>query len=123
MLIKEKEKNIKEKYDLINKIQYIDRQITFIIIKLQNMSEKIKGIAMNKNHLMTENDYIDSLLLNEIGKMGINNEEEMKVLKKIKENYWIFKEVNNFKKDELMYLDDSQLAEKLKIIIPKTNFK
>ena len=87
MLIKEKEKNIKEKYDLINKIQYIDRQITFIIIKLQNMSEKIKGIAMNKNHLMTENDYIDSLLLNEIGKMGINNEEEMKVLKKIKENY------------------------------------
>ena len=81
ILIKEKEKNIKEKNEIKKKIDNIKKQMIFIIIKLKKMSETLVNIANNKNHLMTENDYIDPLLLNEIGKMGLNKEELMKELK------------------------------------------
>jgi len=87
MLINEKEKNIKEENEIKKNIEKMSKQIIFIIIKLKKISETLSNIANNKNHLMTENDYIDSLLLNnEIVKMGINNEEQMKVFKTIKEN-------------------------------------
>ena len=37
----------------------------------------------------------------------------------MKENYRIFREINNLNKEELLQLDDSQIASKLSIIIPQ----
>lgn len=52
--------------------------------------------------------------------IGFKDEEQKRELKNIKENIRIFKEVNQFKENDFMNLDDSQLTEKLKIIIPKS---
>jgi len=75
MLINEKEKNIKEENEIKKKIDNISQQVNCILIKLKKISVTLESSAKNKNHLMTEND------LNEIGKMVLNKEEQMKELK------------------------------------------
>ena len=72
---------------------------------------------MNNNHLKNEEDYIDDLM-EKMDKMNIKEEEKIKKIKKIKESNNIFKNAVKMNRDELIKLDDSQLAEKLKIIIP-----
>ena len=52
--------------------------------------------------------------------IGIKDEEQEKALKKMKENNRIFREVNQLNEKEIMKLDDSQLAEKLGVIIPQS---
>ena len=52
-LLDEKNKNLKEKEETEIKIDYIKNQITYIIIKLQRISEKVNDIAMNNNHSKT----------------------------------------------------------------------
>jgi hypothetical protein len=52
--------------------------------------------------------------------IGIKDEEKEKALKKMKENNRIFREVNQLNEKEIMKLDDSQLAEKLGVIIPQS---
>lgn len=42
-------------------MEYIKNQITYIIIKLQRISEKINDFAMNYNHSKQEDEYIDFL--------------------------------------------------------------
>ena len=117
LLENQKENNLHEKADIQKKIIDINNQILFIIIKLQSISEKINDIAMNNNHLKNEEEYIDDLM----DKMDkINNKEQDKIakIKKIKESNNIFKNAVKMDRNELMKLNDSQLAEKLKIIIP-----
>ena len=117
ILMQQKINNEKEKDEIEKKIKDINNKILFIIIKLQSISEKINVIAMNNNHLKNEEDYIDDLM-EKMDKMNIKEEEKIKKIKKIKESNNIFKNAVKMNRDELIKLDDSQLAEKLKIIIP-----
>jgi hypothetical protein len=116
--MKEKENNEKEKENIKNKINVINKQILFIIIKLQTISEKLSDIAMSTNHIKTEDEYIDDLI-EKMDKMNIKEKDKIQKLKTIKETNEIFKKTVKMDRNELMKLDDSQLAEKLKIIIPK----
>ena len=117
VLMNEKEKNLKEKQDIQDKIKNINKQILFIIIKLQRISEKINDIAMNNNHLKTEEEYIDDLM-DKMDKMNIREKDKIEKIKEIKKSNEIFKKAIKMDRNELLKLDDSQLAEKLKVIIP-----
>ena len=117
-LMKEKENNEKEKENIKNKINVINKQILFIIIKLQTISEKLSDIAMSTNHIKTEDEYIDDLI-EKMNKMNIKEKDKIQKLKTIKETNEIFKKTVKMDRNELMKLDDSQLAEKLKVVIPK----
>ena len=119
ILEEEKNKYIEEQNEIKEKIRNTTNQITFIIIKLQNISQKIEELAMNNKHLKTQDEYIDSLT-DKMEQIGLNDEEKKRDLKKMKENIKIFKEVNQLKEDDVKNLNDSQLAEKLGVIIPKS---
>ena len=58
VLEEEQNKNIKEQNEIKGKIKNTSNQITYIIIRLQNISQKIEDIAMNNNHLKTQDEYI-----------------------------------------------------------------
>ena len=118
VLEEEQNKNIKEQNEIKGKIKNTSNQITYIIIRLQNISQKIEDIAMNNNHLKTQDEYIDSLK-DKMDQIGMNDEQQKNNLKKMKEDIKIFREINELKEDEVMKLNDSQLAEKLGVIIPK----
>jgi len=115
-------KMIMEKNYIEEKIKNIRNQIIYIIIKLQNLSQKIEGIPMNNTHLMAEDEYID-FLLDETGQIVLRDEDQKKELEKIKENLKIFKKVLPPKDDEILKLNDSQIEEILKIIIPNLKTK
>ena len=119
ILEEERNKYIEEQNEIKEKIRNTTNQITFIIIKLQNISQKIEELAMNNKHLKTQDEYIDSLT-DKMEKIGLNDEEKKRDLKKMKDNIKIFKEVNQLKEDDVKNLNDSQLAEKLGVIIPKS---
>ena len=116
-LLNEKKRIEKEQKEIHEKIENIKKQILFIIIKLQTLSEKINVIAMNNNHTKTEDEYIDSLKDNMNG-IGYKDDEQIKKLNEIKKNNQILRESMKLDKEELMKLDDSQLADKLKVLIP-----
>jgi hypothetical protein len=112
-------KNKLLEHETEKQIQNTSSQIAYIIIKLKRVSKRINDIAMNNNHLKTEDEYIDSLK-DKMEEIGIKDEEKEKALKKMKENNRIFREVNQLNEKEIMKLDDSQLAEKLGVIIPQS---
>lgn len=117
--MEQKTNNLNEKLQTEKQIQNTSSQIAFIIIKLKGISQKINDIAMNNNHLKTEDEYIDSLK-DKMEEIGLKDEEQKKALKKMKEDNRIFREVNQLNEKDIMNLDDSQLAAKLGVIIPKT---
>ena len=119
VLEEEKNKYIQEQNEIKEKIKNTSNQISYIIIKLKNITQKLEDIAMNSKHLKTQDEYIDSLK-DKMEQIGLNDEEQKNYLKKMKDNIRILKEVKQFKEDEIMNLDDSQLAEKLGVIIPKS---
>lgn len=114
VLEEEQNKNIKEQNEIKGKIKNTSNQITYIIIRLQNISQKIEDIAMNNNHLKTQDEYIDSLK-DKMDQIGMNDEQQKNNLKKMKEDIKIFREINELKEDEVMKLNDSQLAENLEL--------
>jgi hypothetical protein len=116
-LLKEKNNKEKEKNDIQMKIKDINRQILFIIVKLQNISEKINDIAMNNNHIKNEDEYIDDLM-DKMDKMNIKEKEKLEKIKKIKEDHKIFKEAIKIPRETLLKMDDNELAETLKVMIP-----
>ena len=117
ILKKEQKKIIQEQNEIKEKIKYANNQITFIIIKLKRISEKIGDITLNRSHLRTEDEFIDSLK-DKMKQIGLNDEEQKNNLKMVKENLKIFRKVNQLKEDEPIKLDDPKLVEKLGIIIP-----
>ena len=60
-LEKEKEIKEKEKEKIKEELKKIQHEITIIIFKLQTISQKLGFFAMNKNHIKTEDEYIDNL--------------------------------------------------------------
>ena len=117
-LLEEKNSNLKNKEDTEKNIEMIKNQITFIIIKLQRISEKINDIALNNNHSKTEDEYIDSLK-DKMEEVGLNDVDQKNALNEMKEKNRIFREINGLNKEELLKLDDSQIAKRLSIIIPQ----
>ena len=118
-LNQEKMNNINERNEIQKKIIQIKNQITFIIVKLKNISKKIDLMAMNNNHLKTEEEYINSLEDN-MKEAGIGDEEQKRFLKEQKENIKIFKETNKLDEEYLLNISDSDLASRLNAIIPKS---
>ena len=118
-LNQEKVNNINERNEIQKKILNTKNQITFIIVRLKNISNKISDIAMNNNHLKTEEEYIDSLQDN-MKEVGIKDDEQKRLLQEQKNCIRIFRETNKLDDKELMGLSDSELAAKLHIIIPKS---
>ena len=117
LLILEREKIQNEKNEIQKNIKDIDKQIIFIIIKLQTFLEKLNDITMNNNYAKSEEDYIDYLM----EKIIFREKEKIKKTQQIKENYRIFLQTSKLDKKDLMKLDDTQLAGVLKVIIP--NYK
>ena len=113
----EKTKNINDRNEIQKKISDTKNLITLIIIRLKNISNKINDIAMNNNHLKTEEEYIDNLESN-MKEIGIEDNEQKRFLKEQKDLIKVFRETNKLDDEELMKFDVSQLADKLKIIIP-----
>ena len=62
ILIEEKNKYIQEQNEIKEKIKNTENQITFIIIKIQNISQKLDDIAMNNKHLKIQDEYIGFLM-------------------------------------------------------------
>lgn len=89
-----------------------------MVTKLQIYYQKINDIAMNNNFMKTEDEYIDTLSA-QMNEIGYKDKEQINKLKQIKENNRIFRESIKLKQEDLINLSDSQLAEKLSIIIPK----
>ena len=119
MLLEEKERNDDEKKEIEKELTNTRNQITFTIIKLKNLSQKLSLIAMTSSNIKTEDEYIDSLR-QRMDEIGIKDEEQKETLKKMKDNNKIFYEVNNLNEKEVLNLSDEELAEKLSIIIPKS---
>ena len=117
-LLDEKSRSLDERNQTEKKVYNIRSQITFIIIKLQSINEKINVIAMNSNHIKTEDEYID-FLKDKMKDIGIKDEEQEESLNNIKRINSTLMEVNKINREDLLNLSDSQLAEKLDIIIHK----
>ena len=115
-MLEEKNKNLNEKINIQKKIGYINQEILFIIYNLQKISEKINDIAMNNNHLKTEDEYIEDLI-NKMDKLNLNEKEKIEKIKKIKENNNIFKKAVKLNRNELLNLSDKELSEKLKTLM------
>ena len=115
----ENEKNLKskEKEKIKEEMVQITKEIQIIIVQLQRTSDKLNSIAMNKSHIKTQDDYIDSLSEQMKG-IGLKDEEQKKKLKEIKEKNRKITEALKLKQDELLKMSDSDLTEKLgKILI------
>ena len=120
ILKKEKQKNVNEKTEIQEKISYINKKIFFIITRLHSCYQKINDIAMNNNHLKTEDEYIDTLKDNMM-EIGIEDKDQIEKLKQIKENNRIFRESIKLSEKELINLDESELKDKLGIIFNTKN--
>ena len=116
ILLEEKNKNLNEKINIQKKIGYINQEILFTIYNLQKISEKINDIAMNNNHLKTEDEYIEDLI-NKMDKLNLNEKEKIEKIKKIKKNNNIFKKAVKLNRNELLNLSDKELSEKLKTLM------
>ena len=116
ILLEEKNKNTVEKINIQKKIGHINQDILFTIYNLQRISQKINDIAMNNNHLKTEDEYIEDLI-NKMDKMNLNDKEKIEKIKKIKENNNIFKKAVKLNRNELLNLSDKELSEKLKTLM------
>ena len=88
------------------------------IIKLQSLTEKINDIAMNNNHLKNEDEYIDDLM-DKMGKMNMKDKGQIERIQKIKDTNRIIKETLNLDKKSLESMNESQLTEALKKLIPQ----
>ena len=122
ILEREKQKNLDEKKEIEEKISNINKRIFFIITRLHSCYQKINDIAMNNNHIKTEDEYIDSLKDN-MNEIGIDDKEQIEKLKQIKENNRIFRESIKLSENELINLDESKLKSKLGLIFQTTNNK
>ena len=117
--IKEKEKTPNKikleigQNEFKEKINNTRNQIAFVIIKLKYISKKIENIAINNNYLQTKYEFIDSIIESDY----YYGELTVKDLKKMMENIKLLREVYNLKDDEILNLNNSQLEEKLEVII------
>ena len=121
LLQKEKSKNILEKREIQKKINEINHKILITILKMQSLNEKVNNIAMNNNHIKNEDEYIDDLL-DKMDKMNIKDKTQIEKIQKIKETNKIIKQALSLDKISLETMDESQISEKLQMMIPDRIF-
>ena len=109
----QKEIKNKEKEKIKEELKNITNEIAIIIIKLQNISQKLDLIAMNKNHIKTEDEYIDNLK-EQIKETGLNEVEQQKKLDELKNENKMIRKALNLSNEDISKLDENQLREKLK---------
>ena len=102
-------KNIQEKNEIVIKIGKTSNKITFIIMQLKNISDKIDMLAMNKNNIKTEDEYIESLGV-QMEEIGFKDEEQRQQINKMKNQNKIILEMKNNKN-----LSEKEIAEMLGI--------
>ena len=116
LLLEEKKNNIKEKRKIQKRINEINGEVLFTILKIQSLNEKVNEIAMNNNHIKNEEQYIDDLL-DKMDKMNIKDKAQIENIKKIKETNRIIKEALALDKIALAKMDDSQISQTIKMIM------
>ena len=111
----EKEKEIKknEKEKINYELKTITHEISINMIKLQSISQKLELIAMNKNHIKTEDEYIDNLK-EQIKETGLNEVEQQKKLDELKNENKMIRKALNLSNEDISKLDENQLREKIK---------
>ena len=114
-LLEEKRKNENEKRIIEKKMVENNRMIKIIILKIQELSQKMYDIEMNKYHIQNKNDFIDYQisLYEEIGCKG----EEFKELKDYKKRNELLKNINHISPEELLMITDNELMDKIEELI------
>ena len=82
-LEEEKMKNIQVKSEIEIKIANTSNHIGYIIMQLKNISDKIDMLAMNKNNIKNEDEYIESLKVH-MEEMGFKDEEQSEEINRMK---------------------------------------
>ena len=93
-------------------METITNQIEIILISLQRTSQKLELIAMNKNHIKTENEYIDNLK-QQLKEIGLKEEEQKKHFDEIKKKNNKIKKVLNLSNEDFSKLKENELKEQL----------
>ena len=114
-LEEQKEIKKKEKEKINDELKKITNEIKINMVKLQNISQKLELIAMNKHHIKTEDEYIDNLK-EQIKETGLNEEEQQKKLDQLKKQNKKINEALKLSKEDISKLDENQLREKLEKI-------
>ena len=117
-LEKKKQKNERERKNVEDQVSKINNNMVIIIMKLQNLSEKLNDIAMNHNHLKNEEEYINSLQ-DQMKETGLKDEEQEQLMKDIKDGNQYIKKTLTIPKEELLGLSASEISEKYKDILEK----
>jgi len=117
-LEREKQKNERDRKNVEDQVNKINSSMVIIIMKLQNLSEKLHDIAMNHNHIKNEEEYINSLQ-DQMKETGLKDEEQEQLMKDIKDGNEYFKKALSIPKEEILGLSASELSEKYKDILEK----
>ena len=103
-----------EKSKIESRLREIEKEISYIILRLQSYTEKLNEISMNPNVIKTQNEYYKSLK-EKMKDIGIEDKEQEEYLNGIiKENENIEK-VNNISREELLSLSEDKLKEILNL--------
>ena len=106
-LEEEKMKNLQEKRDIEIKIAKTSNNIAYIIMQLKNISDKIDMLAMNKNNVKNEDEYIESLRA-QMEEIGFKDEEQREEINRMKKQNKIIIEMKNNKN-----LSEKEIADML----------
>ena len=106
-LEEEKMKNLQEKRDIEIKIAKTSNNIAYIIMQLKNISDKIDMLAMNKNNVKNEDEYIESLRA-QMEEIGFKDEEQREEINRMKKQNKIILEMKNNKN-----LSEKEIADML----------
>lgn len=100
-------KNLQEKRDIEIKIAKTSNNIAYIIMQLKNISDKIDMLAMNKNNVKNEDEYIESLRA-QMEEIGFKDEEQREEINRMKKQNKIILEMKNNKN-----LSEKEIADML----------
>lgn len=107
-ILEEKRKYEKEKNEVKNQVDNINKKMKIIIMKLQRLSDEIYKKGMNKNHIKNENEYIDTLST-QMQEIGYKEEEIKEKLGDIKKNNNLLNSVMKIPQEEILMKNADEL--------------
>ena len=96
--------------DIKKEINKTQKELLLKVLELQKINEKIQKLALNKNHIQTENDYIKNLMDQQ---NHMNKDDYVKKLKEIQNLNDLFIKMQNIKIEELENCSDDELNKKI----------
>ena len=115
--IKNAQNNIEDIKKEINKTQ---KELLLKVLELQKINEKIQKFALNKNHIKTENDYIQNLMDQQ---NHMNKNDYVKKLEEIQKLNELFIKMQNIKIEELENCSDDELNKKIEYFLKNVDSK